>query len=50
MDPVFFCYEAGNETSAPATEVTFNPETPNLGSFQIYGSEDRYKTQAWAIL
>lgn len=30
--------------ASPVTEVTFNPDTPNLGLFQIYGSEDRYKT------
>ncbi len=29
--------------ASPVTEVKFNPETPNLGLFQIYGSEDWYK-------
>lgn len=36
-----------NQEMKPAssvTEVKFNPETPNLGLFQIYGSAGRYKT------
>lgn len=31
------------KAASPVTEVKFNPETLNLGLFQIYGSVDRYK-------
>lgn len=41
MDTVLINQEM--KPASSVTEVKFNPETPNLGLFQIYGSVDRYK-------
>lgn len=40
---IYFVIKQEMKAASPVTEVKFNPETPNPGFFQIYGSVDRYK-------